>query len=241
MIASEEIGNKGSLIAASIIILWLAVFVFALLQPLQSLSFLAVPLILLLTELFTGVFITAHDAIHEVVYPANPKLNRAIGIFCASVFAFNSFDLMYRNHHAHHQYNGEENDPDFHKSRKFLPWFISFISHYIGWKQFLITALFFNLLMFGLKIDVVNLLLFYVLPMCLSTVQLFYFGTFEPHSGLHNNKHKSGTQNKNHLWAFVSCYFFGYHYEHHDNPAVPWWRMYKTKGGVIASDSEAIS
>ncbi len=229
MIASEQIGNKGLLIGATIMFLWCVNFVFALSQPLQSLGFWSLPLVLVLTQLFTGVFITAHDAIHNIVYPANQKINRLTGILCASIFAFNSYEMMYKNHHAHHQHNGEEDDPDFHQSRKFIPWFISFIRHYIGWKQFVLTAIFFNLLMFGFKIDVVNLLLFYVLPMCLSTVQLFYFGTFQPHSGIHHNIHKSGTQEKNHLWAFVSCYFFGYHYEHHDNPGVPWWRMYKTK------------
>lgn len=229
MIASNEIGNKGLLIGISILLLWCAVFIFALSQPLTELGFWAIPLVLLLTQLFTGVFITAHDAIHDALYPANKKINHLIGVVCASLFAFNSYDVMYKNHLAHHEHNGEDHDPDFHASRKFIPWFISFIRHYIGWKQFLLTAIFFNLLMFGLKINVLNLLLFYVLPMCLSTVQLFYFGTFQPHSDIHNNIHKSGTQNKNHLWAFVSCYFFGYHYEHHDNPAVPWWRLYKTK------------
>ncbi len=226
---SKEIGNKGILIAAIILLLWFAVFGFALFQPLDLLGFWALPLILLLTELFTGVFITAHDSIHGVVYPANKKINQFIGVLCSSLFAFNSYERMYNNHHAHHINTLGDDDPDFHHSRKFLPWFYSFIRHYIGWKQFLFTAIFFNLMMFVLKIDVANLLLFYVLPMCLSTVQLFYFGTYQPHSDIHNNIHKSGTQNKNHLWAFVSCFFFGYHYEHHDNPSVPWWRMYKTK------------
>ncbi len=230
MANAKDIGNKGLLIGATILLLWLAAFVFALSHPLISLGFWAIPLILLLTQLFTGVFITAHDSIHGIVYPADKKINRLIGVFCASLFAFNSYDLMYKNHHAHHQHNGEDDDPDFHHSRKFIPWFISFIRHYIGWKQFLLTGIFFNFLWFVLQIDLANLLLFYVLPMCLSTVQLFYFGTFEPHSPIHNNRHKSGTQNKNHLWAFVSCYFFGYHYEHHDNPSIPWWRMYKVKG-----------
>jgi len=225
----KEIGNRGILIAASILLLWLAAFIFALTQPLAELGFWTIPLVLLLTQLFTGVFITAHDAIHGVVYPANKKFNRVIGVFCASVFAFNSYDLMYANHHAHHKNTLGNDDPDFHYSRKFIPWFISFIRHYIGWKPLLLTAIFFNVMMLIVKTEVANLLLFYVLPMLISTVQLFYFGTFQPHSGIHNNKHKSGTQDKNHLRAFLSCYFFGYHYEHHDNPSVPWWRMYKTK------------
>ncbi len=233
MTVKTEIGNKGILIGAAILLLWLGVFVFALSSEISEIKFWSVALIVLLTQLYTGVFITAHDAIHNVVYPANKSINRLVGVFCASLFAFNSYDLMYKNHLAHHQHNGEDSDPDFHASRKFIPWFVSFISHYIGLKQFLFTAIFFNFLWLALKVDVANLLLFYVLPMCLSTVQLFYFGTFQPHSPVHHNKHKSGTQNRNHLWAFLSCYFFGYHYEHHDNPSVPWWRMYKTKNEIV--------
>ncbi len=229
MSLTNEIGNKGILIGTTILLLWFVSFVFALTQPLYWLGFWAVPLVVLLTQLFTGVFITAHDAIHGVVYPANLKINRLFGILCASLFAFNSYDLMYKNHHAHHSNTGDNIDPDFHSSRKFIPWFISFIRHYIGWKPLLLTAIFFNSLLWILKIDLANLLLFYVFPMCLSTIQLFYFGTFQPHSGIHNNKYKSGTQDKNHLWAFVSCYFFGYHYEHHDNPSIPWWRLYRAK------------
>jgi beta-carotene ketolase (CrtW type) len=229
MSVKKEIGKKGILVASIILSLWCITMAFALTQSPAELGLWSAPLILLLTELYTGVFITSHDAIHGVVYPANKKLNRFIGILCASLFAFNSYDRMHANHHAHHRHTLEGGDPDFHPSRKFLPWLFSFMKQYVGWKQLLLMAVLFNLLM--LKISVATLLLFWVLPMLISTVQLFYFGTYEPHRGEHDNRHKSGTQRKNHAWAFVSCYFFGYHYEHHDNPAVPWWRMYKTKAG----------
>jgi beta-carotene ketolase (CrtW type) len=31
------------------------------------------------------------------------------------------------------------------------------------------------------------------------------------------------------VWAFISCYFFGYHYEHHDQPYLPWWKLAAAK------------
>jgi beta-carotene ketolase (CrtW type) len=76
-----------------------------------------------------------------------------------------------------------------------------------------------------------NLILFWELPAVLSTLQLFYFGTYLPHRGVHDkgNIHQSRSQAKNHIWAFISCYFFGYHYEHHAYPHMPWWKLFSTK------------
>ncbi len=67
------------------------------------------------------------------------------------------------------------------------------------------------------------------IPAGLSTLQLFYFGTYLPHMGEETNAHHSHSQSKNHLWAFISCYFFGYHFEHHDSPGTPWWRLWRVK------------
>jgi fatty acid desaturase len=27
----------------------------------------------------------------------------------------------------------------------------------------------------------------------------------------------------------LTCYFFGYHWEHHEAPGIPWWQLYLTK------------
>jgi beta-carotene ketolase (CrtW type) len=86
-------------------------------------------------------------------------------------------------------------------------------------------AILFNVLKLWLPQS--NLLLFWVAPSLLSTFQLFYFGTYLPHKGEHDNRHQSRSQKKNHVAAFFSCYFFGYHYEHHDSPGTPWWRLWK--------------
>jgi beta-carotene ketolase (CrtW type) len=44
-----------------------------------------------------------------------------------------------------------------------------------------------------------------------------------------DNKQQSRSQRKNHVWAFISCYFFGYHYEHHAQPYLPWWKLPQAK------------
>jgi beta-carotene ketolase (CrtW type) len=34
---------------------------------------------------------------------------------------------------------------------------------------------------------------------------------------------------KNHVMAFLACYFFGYHSEHHLWPGTPWWKLWMRK------------
>ena len=103
--------------------------------------------------------------------------------------------------------------------------YVRFIRNYLSVWQVVVMAVLFNVL--KLWIPQANLLLFWVGPSLLSTLQLFYFGTYLPHKGEHDNKHQSRSQAKNHVLAFFSCYFFGYHYEHHDSPWLPWWKLWR--------------
>ena len=129
-------------------------------------------------------------------------------------------------HHEHHRHVHSDADPDFHKGN-FFNWYFHFITAYLSWWQVVAMAAIFNLL--KLWIEPENLLLYWVIPSLLSTLQLFYFGTYLPHRGEPNNKHHSRSLKKNHLFSFLSCYFFGYHYEHHDSPATPWWKLWQAK------------
>ncbi len=187
--------------------------------------------ILLQTHLFTGLFITAHDAMHGSVAPRHPKLNHAIGKLATLLFIFNSYKLLRPKHYKHHRHVASEQDPDFHKEghESFWRWYFDFLKEYLTWWQILLAAVTFNLL--AIWIPQENLILYWVVPSLLSTFQLFYFGTYLPHKGEHEpgNQHKARSQDKNHLWAFVSCYFFGYHFEHHDAPATAWWRLWRLK------------
>jgi beta-carotene ketolase (CrtW type) len=188
--------------------------------------------ILVQTHLYTGLFITAHDAMHGSVFPNNMKLNHIIGRLCTTLFMFNSYNILKPKHYLHHRFAGTDQDPDYHNgSPNFFRWYFDFLKEYVSIKQIILAAITFNLL--KLVLPQTNLIVFWILPSFLSTLQLFYFGTYVPHMGEHSedNQHNSSTLSKNHLWAFLSCYFFGYHFEHHDSPTTPWWRLWKVKEG----------
>ncbi|NVJ45995.1 MAG: fatty acid desaturase, partial [Cytophagia bacterium] len=184
-------------------------------------------LILVLTHLYTGLFITAHDAMHGSV-SKNQKVNHAIGHITATLFSFNFYRRLFPKHHEHHRFVATDKDPDYHGGTFFI-WYLSFLRQYITIWQILLMAITFNVL--KLFIPTENLIVCWMLPAVLSTLQLFYFGTYLPHKGEHTpeNVHKSGSQKLNHAWAFISCYFFGYHYEHHASPGTPWWQLWKVK------------
>lgn len=223
---NKKIDPKGILIAGSIILLWIVLLFFLLqieINFYQPWIYLA---ILIQTHLYTGLFITAHDAMHGVV-SSNKKINNFIGWTAALLFSYNFYGKLFPKHHEHHRYVATDEDPDYHASGNFFKWYFSFITTYVSIWQVLLMAITYNVLKLFFPYE--NLILFWIIPALLSTFQLFYFGTYLPHKGDHDNKHKSGTLNNNHAWAFISCYFFGYHYEHHDSPGTPWWRLWRVK------------
>lgn len=219
--------HKGLLFALLIVSLWCICLVVGLTLKVPSFQWWIIPLMLVQTHLYTGVFITAHDAMHGTV-SSNKKVNTIAGWICAGLFAFNFYPRLYGKHHEHHRYVATENDPDFH-SGNFLQWYFSFLKNYLTIWQLVLMAVAFNILL--LFIPQINLILFWIVPSLLSTLQLFYFGTYLPHRGEFpaSNKHHAATLSKNHFLAFVTCYFFGYHYEHHDSPGTPWWELHKSK------------
>ena len=223
-----SIDPTGLLIGWSVIILWFIFLSFFLSWEISWNSPITYFAVLLQMHLYTGLFITAHDAMHGVV-SSNKKLNKITGWIAAILFSYNFYWKLFPKHHEHHRYVATDSDPDYHASERFLPWYISFIRQYVTVWQILIMAVTYNVLKLFLSYQ--NLILFWMVPALLSTLQLFYFGTYLPHKGERENKHHSGSQKKNHIWAFLSCYFFGYHYEHHDSPGTPWWRLWRVKEG----------
>ena len=225
------LAGKGVLAAALIITCWALLLSFLLAgYTIDWYSPAPYLLVLLQTHLYTGLFITAHDAMHGLV-SENKKLNNGIGTVVALLFAFNSFQSQLPKHHAHHRHVGTADDPDFHDGRHpgFFPWFLHFAWNYVKWWQVLGMAITYNIL--KLYFPVENVIVFWMVPAILATLQLFFFGTYLPHRGEHEatNVHRSRSQFRHHAWAFVSCYFFGYHYEHHDQPYLPWWRLWEAK------------
>jgi beta-carotene ketolase (CrtW type) len=190
--------------------------------------------VLLQTHLYTGLFITAHDAMHGAVI-RHRRLNAAIGWLCAGLFAFNHYGLLLRKHRLHHLHAGTEHDPDFHHGG-FWPWYARFAWQYITWPQLLLMGLVFNGLIAVFPIE--NVWLYWALPSILATFQLFYFGTYLPHKGAPDNPHRARSQRLRHWWAFLSCYFFGYHYEHHAHPGAPWWRLPEVKEHALGREEQ---
>ncbi|MET4107116.1 fatty acid desaturase [Hymenobacter sp. UYP22] len=227
----RPLGWRGVVAAGLIIATWagLLIFLLAYYQP-NWRSPWPYLLALVQTHLYTGLFITAHDAMHGVV-SSHKRLNNLIGTLTAGLFAFNWFPRMLPKHHAHHRHVATEDDPDFHDGQHadFLFWFARFAWNYVTVVQVMLMALTYNVLKYFFP--AANVIAFWMVPAVLATLQLFYFGTYLPHRGEHapENPHKSRSQLRHHIWAFISCYFFGYHYEHHDQPYLPWWRLWRAK------------
>ncbi len=232
--ASKIKNTMGILIALSIYLLWLGHLVYSLLyvsvDPLSPWLYLH---ILIQGYLYTGLFITGHDAMHGTV-AKNRRINDAIGWIATLSFAFLSYNRLRKNHYLHHRFPGTGKDPDFYPaSNRFFTWWLAFMVRYSTWWQMVLMALTFNILLHGFAgLNEWNLLAFWVVPAFLGTFQLFYYGTYEPHRRPHTEElgeHKARTLKRNHLWAMLSCYFFGYHREHHETPTTPWWKLYSVK------------
>lgn len=180
--------------------------------------------------LFTGLFITAHDAMHGVACPGNLRLNHAIGTVAVLCYGLFSYKSLLKKHWLHHHFPGSDRDPDFHDGRHRNPiaWYFHFMQGYWNWGSIVGLMVIFNLINYGLHIPSNNLTLFWVVPSLLSSVQLFFFGTFlthrEPRGG-YTNRHRAQSTSFPVWWSFITCYHFGYHQEHHEYPHLPWWRL----------------
>lgn len=188
--------------------------------------------LLLRSYLTTGLFITAHDAMHGSV-SRRRSVNDAVGRISAFLFAAMSYRRLVHNHALHHAHPASGRDPDyFDKNANFWAWLVTFMNRYATLRQVLAMALLYNLL--RLRYDDASLWLFWAGPAFLASLQLFTFGTYLPHRPgpdreASSSVHHARTLKKHHLWAMVSCYFFGYHREHHEGPRTPWWRLYASK------------
>lgn len=181
--------------------------------------------------LHTGLFILSHDAMHGTLAPAYPKLNNWAGHIILGMYSFLSFKRMQACHHQHHRTPAQTADPDFYPG-SFWPWYIKFMRTYIeggqGWAIFWgMSALFYPLL-FIFHVPALNIVLFWLLPQAVSSWQLFYFGTYRPHKrpiGGHTNAHRAKSSKASPLVSFFSCYHFDYHWEHHQYPHLPWYKL----------------
>ena len=221
----------GILFAIVIILSWSIHLVYILLyQPVDPADIVFWFHLLLQTWLFTGLFITAHDAMHGTV-SKNRFMNDGIGILASIFYAGLWYPILYKKHSLHHIYPATDQDPDYTSgNQNFFVWWYRFMHNYITIWQILIMAILFNI---GLVwFNELQLIALWIIPSVLSTFELFYFGTYVPHRLPHTKEmgpDKSRSQPKNHFMALITCYFFGYHSEHHASPRTPWWQLYRIK------------
>jgi beta-carotene/zeaxanthin 4-ketolase len=180
--------------------------------------------------LSTGLFITAHDAMHGSLAPGRPRLNRAIGSLCLALYAGLSYRALAVSHAAHHRSPGTADDPDFHAPAptRLLPWFFAFFASYYTHAQILrITAAAILYLLLGASL--INIVVFWAVPALLALGQLFYFGTYLPHrheAAAFADEHRARSSAFSPLVSLLTCFHFGgYHHEHHLSPATPWWAL----------------
>lgn len=219
----------GVLVASTVLLVWLGSLAALLVRGVDGLHpALVVLLVLLRTWLTTGLFITAHDAMHRSV-SRHRLVNDAFGYVACFLFAAMSYRRLVENHGRHHAAPGTADDPDFSsRSQSFPAWFVTFMWRYTTVAQVVTMAVLYNLL--HLRISDGALWAFWVGPALLATVQLFLFGTYLPHRTPHTEamgRHRARSLRPGHLLALMACFFFGYHREHHEQPAVPWWRLWR--------------
>ena len=205
-------------------------------------------LVLLRSFLHTGLFIVAHDAMHNSLAPLNEKLNNNIGRLCLFLYAGLSYKSCSKNHSLHHSYPESEADPDFHAlhNPKPINWYFRFLSNYLDSKQFCFLAFFWLLLLSMARAvnpnAIENILIFCPLPLIISSVQLFVVGTCLPHqkSQQDSKRQQPKSLSLHPLLSFAACYHFGYHLEHHLSPSTPWFMLPNLRAASLKREQAMI-
>jgi beta-carotene ketolase (CrtW type) len=203
----------------------------------QDSIWLVLVIVLVRTQMQTGLFIVAHDAMHGLVCPERIKTNHAIGVLALMAYAGVSYACCQRQHQRHHQQPGTANDPDFpsDQRRSVLRWYGQFLLRYLSAEQMLRLLGGWGLLVWltaaATSLDwraaALRVLLVATLPLVLSSWQLFVVGTYLPHRGQcvpEQSAHPTSLNLPPWL-SLLACFHFGYHREHHDNPGLNWFQL----------------
>lgn len=211
---------------------WLGLHIYSVfVHPLSGVGLVFAPiLVLAICWLNVGLFIIAHDCMHGSLAPGRPALNRWVGRIALALYAGFSFDRLLPKHFEHHRRPGSPEDPDFHADhpKHFGRWYLAFFRQYFGLRELLVLTAVVAFYVFMLRAPYANLLLFWALPAILSSLQLFYFGTFLPHrqgDRAFDDRHNARSNDFSWLVSLLTCFHFGYHLEHHRSPQTPWWGL----------------
>lgn len=222
--------NWGLPLAFAVLGGWLAVHIFSVFfYELTSPFIWTMALIALQCWLYTGVFIVAHDTMHGSLAPRSTKTNAILGTVILFVYAGFNWKKMKAAHHAHHTHSGEAGDPDFNieNPKDFWPWYLKFFRQYFRLAQFLVVFGFTLAYVFIFGAEYLNTILMWAVPAILSSLQLFYFGTYLTHRHKEDfiDAHNARSNSYPKWLSLMSCFHFGYHHEHHLFPHEPWWRL----------------
>jgi beta-carotene ketolase (CrtW type) len=220
--------HRGLAWAALILLGWLASLVLLLpMDGLQRSPALLLMAVLLRTQLQTGLFIVAHDAMHGVLVPGAAALNDRIGALGLGLYAAVPYGRCRLQHQQHHRAPGGDHDPDFHAPgrRSFLAWYGQFMAGYLSVHQLTLLLAAWGLLAWGTSLT--SVLLLCTLPLILSSLQLFVVGTYLPHRGPQgeNGDHHAISLDLPEWLSLLACYHFGYHLEHHLAPELAWHQL----------------
>ncbi|MEP1230828.1 MAG: fatty acid desaturase [Litorimonas sp.] len=224
----HKIRNFGPFFALIIVGTWTCVHLYSLfVHELKAPIWQTFGLIALQCWLYTGMFIIAHDTMHDSLFK-NPHMNARVGTAIMFIYAGFNWRFMRKAHHQHHSTPGTDTDPDFNAANPaaFWPWYMKFFLQYFGLRQVL-TLFIFTIAYILLGAPYLNTIIMWAAPAILSSVQLFYFGTYltHRHKDPFPDEHNART-NDFPLWlSLISCFHFGYHHEHHLHPHEPWWRL----------------
>lgn len=233
---------KGLIVALTMMVTWLAVLLLGIFdaQPFAQFIWSDLIWIVITAWLYTGLFITAHEAMHNLVVPKSLLINKRICQMALLFYAGLSYKKLLQGHIAHHAHPSTTKDPDYwpYQNFSFVRWYLRFLFEYFSWSSLIIMATVYNIAAHLIHIEESQLLIMWILPQLLSSIQLFYFGTYLPHrpnlpyegSGLT----RARSNHYSYVFSLLSCFHFGCHYEHHAYPYIPWWDLYKVKNQKIS-------
>ena len=237
-------GFIGLSLAAFIAGAWLSIHAFAMFVFELSWANLPVAIAMAVVQcwLSVGVFIVCHDAMHGSLVPSRPKVGAAIASVLLFLYAGFKWRILNDAHHRHHELAGHAGDPDFDENNpsSFPRWYWTFFKRYFGVQSLLWVHAVVGVYWLILDIPMVQIVLLYGAPALLSSLQLFYFGTYRPHHHAVGkpfaDRHNARTDGFGALVSLATCFHFGYHLEHHRRPDVPWWALPRARRAGIGLD-----
>ena len=235
------------LLSGSLIVGWVVTLVAALSAiGADTPGWIVTAAVLVRTQLQTGLFIVAHDAMHRLLWPGRPRRNDAFGVVALALYAGLPFAACRQQHQRHHQLPGSSHDPDFPGDQRagVLGWYRQFMARYLSLAQTLrLVIAWMALIAFSMAalhrpaLDAAqHVLQFATLPLLLSSLQLFVFGTYLPHRVQRFPERRSHPTSLDlPPWlSLLVCFHFGYHREHHDNPALSWYELPRARARNLA-------